>query len=137
MKTGIYLFDEIIQGSLSMGGISKSPLELKNNGVGNFSIVIQSALMNALATDLKNSEEHLAITRKALIKFLDYYFADMSEIKNTFIGTAGIGAYDKLIIADVEDAFHEVVKMEDGIPMLLDLDEFEDLLATLTYKCVV
>ncbi|SHH98912.1 hypothetical protein, partial [Virgibacillus chiguensis] len=63
--------------------------------------------------------------------FLDYYFADMSEIKNTFIGTAGIGAYDKLTIADVEDAFHEVVKMEDGIPMLLDLDEFEDLLATL------
>ncbi|MEF2291152.1 lipase family protein [Virgibacillus dokdonensis] len=126
-----YLFDEIIQGSLSMGGITKSPLELKNNGVGNFSIVIQSALMNALATDLKNSEEHLAITRKALIKFLDYYFADMSEIKNTFIGTAGIGAYDKLTIADVEDAFHEVVKMEDGIPMLLDLDEFEDLLATL------
>ncbi|WP_158589624.1 MULTISPECIES: lipase family protein [Clostridia] len=126
-----YLYDEVIQGSLSIGGITKSPLELKNSGVGDFPIVIQSALMHAFSIDLKNSEEQLAFTRKALIRFLDHYFADMSEIKTMFLGAAGIGTYDKLTVADVEDAFREVVKVEDGIPMLLDLDGFEDLLVTL------
>ncbi|WP_053217269.1 alpha/beta fold hydrolase [Virgibacillus senegalensis] len=121
------LYDEKIQDQLTM-----SPLALKNSGVSDFPIRIQASLMDSYVTELKDSEHQIAVTRKAVTHFLDDYLATMTELKSKYINMVGYGEYDKLNSSHVEEAFRDLTEIgPEGIPMLLEIDELEDLLAKL------
>lgn len=126
------LYDERLQGQLSLV-VDKSPLELKNAGIGNFSILIQTELMRFYARGLEISEEVLKIRKKSVEQLLDTHFSDMDELKKMYMNSAGAGNYDRLTLADVEDVFRELVKMDKGTPMLIDLYDMEDIVATLQH----
>ncbi|WP_337969959.1 lipase family protein [Virgibacillus salexigens] len=121
------LYDEKIQDQLTM-----SPLALKNSGVSDFHIRIQSSLMDGYVIKMKESEEQIAATRKALTHFLDDYITTMTELKNKYMSAVGVGKYDKLHASHVEEIFHDLTDIgPEGLPMLLDIGELEDLLAKL------
>lgn len=118
------LYDEMIQGQLTM-----SPLALKNQGVHDFHIRIQSALMKGYASDIENSGDRIDSTRRALSTFLDDYVSKMNEIKNRYMRVAGSGNYDQLQASHVEEIFRELTSVHpDGSPQLVDLEKVEDLL---------
>ncbi len=121
------LYDEKIQDQLTM-----SPLALKNSGVFDFHIRIQSSLMDGYVIEMKESEEQIAATRKALTHFLDDYITTMTELKRKYMNAVDVGKYDKLNASHVEEIFRDLTGVgPEGLPMLLDIGEFEELLAKL------
>lgn len=124
------LYDESLKGQLSLA-VNKSPLEFKNAGISGFSVLIQSELMRFYARGMQISEEVLKIRKNSIEQLLDMHFNDMNELKKMYMNSTGAGNYDRLTPADVEDVLHELVTMDKGTPMLLDLYDMEDLLVTL------
>ncbi|WP_233879875.1 alpha/beta fold hydrolase [Virgibacillus halodenitrificans] len=119
------LYDEKIHRQLA-----SSPLKMKNKGVENFYIRIQGSLMAAYVKELEGSSELIEATRKALVNFLDYYVESMTELKNTYLAKVGTGQYDKLSTAHVNEYFADYTNIdEEGVPMLLDIEEFEGLMS--------
>ncbi|KGX88274.1 alpha/beta fold hydrolase [Pontibacillus litoralis] len=116
------LYDEKIQGQLKM-----SPLALKNSGVSDFHIRIQSSLMDGYVIEMKESEEQISATRKALTHFLDDYITTMTELKRKYINAVGFGKYDKLNASHVEEIFRDLTGVgPEGLPMLLDIGELNE-----------
>ncbi len=127
-----YLLPHLLYGEKIRGQLLSSPLELKNSGVHDFHVRIQTELMHQLAMEMQESEELVATTRRALTRLLDDHIATMKELKNTYRNMVGSGKYDKLNTAHVDEIFRELVDVEsDGTPLLIDLNEFEHLLEKL------
>ncbi|WP_198433997.1 hypothetical protein, partial [Virgibacillus salexigens] len=106
------LYDEKIQDQLTM-----SPLVLKNSGVSDFHIRIQSSLMDGYVIEMKESEEQIAATRKALTHFLEDYITTMTELKNKYMSAVGVGKYDKLNASHVEEIFRDLTDIgPEGLP---------------------
>ncbi|MGX4668246.1 lipase family protein [Cerasibacillus sp. JNUCC 74] len=127
-----YLLPHLLYGEKIRGQLLSSPLELKNSGVHDFHVRIQTELMHQLAMEMQESEELVATTRRALTRLLDDHIATMKELKNTYRNMVGSGKYDKLNTAHVDEIFRELVDVEsDGTPLLIDINEFEHLLEKL------
>ncbi|MFU0790143.1 MAG: Lipase (class 3) [Virgibacillus proomii] len=127
-----YLLPHLLYGEKIRGQLLSSPLELKNSGVHDFHVRIQTELMHQLAMEMQESEELVATTRRALTRLLDDHIATMKELKNTYRNMVGSGKYDKLNTAHVDETFRELVDVEsDGTPLLIDINEFEHLLEKL------
>ncbi|WP_198434091.1 hypothetical protein, partial [Virgibacillus salexigens] len=53
-------------------------------------------------------------------------------MKNKYMSAVGVGKYDKLNASHVEEIFRDLTDIgPEGLPMLLDIGELEDLLAKL------
>lgn len=120
------LYDETLRARLSFA-VNKSPLELKNSGHKNHLIYIQTELTRYYARGLHISEEVLKIRRRALGEFLNTHHNEMAELKNLYMNSTGPGNYDQLTPSDVEEIFRELVPMEKGIPMLVNMDEMDEI----------
>ncbi|MFC0015613.1 MULTISPECIES: alpha/beta fold hydrolase [Allobacillus] len=121
------LYDEMIQSQVTL-----SPLALKNQGVHDFHIQIQSELMKSFANDVENSVEKIDSARKLLAMFLDNYVSNMNEVKNRYMGVTGIGNYDQLNASHVEEIFRELTAIHsNGSPKLVDTEKVEDLIEKL------
>jgi hypothetical protein len=107
-----YLRPHLLYGEKIRGQLLSSPLELKNSGVHDFHIRIQTELMHQLAMEMQESEELVATTRRALTRLLDDHIATMKELKNTYRNMVGSGKYDKLNTAHVDEIFRELVDVE-------------------------
>ncbi|PAF34864.1 hypothetical protein CHH69_13620 [Terribacillus saccharophilus] len=122
-----FLFDEKLRAA-----ISTSPLFLKNSGVSDFHIVIQTELMKSYAAQVEASEDLIAKTKKEMMQFLDDYLSAMEYAKSKFKGQVGSGRYDKLNGSDVDDIYWDLtVTGPKGIPMLFEMDYFDELIGFL------
>ncbi|MEN1969810.1 lipase family protein [Lentibacillus sp. N15] len=108
--------------------INHSPLEMKNNGIHSFSIVIQSEIIQSFAKDLDINTDLIKNTEKSLEKFYDYYIQTMTEIKSNYLRLVGSGEFDQLTAADVEEILAEYGKMENGVPIRFDVAQYEQLI---------
>lgn len=117
------LFDESL-----FGHPEKSPLALKNSGMENFNIIIKTFIMKMFAGEVKNNADLVENTEKALGLFLDYYVEVMSEMKSEYYSLVGSGAYDLLGSADVDDIFSGFGKVENGVPIIFNMDQYEEIL---------
>ncbi|API90769.1 MULTISPECIES: lipase family protein [unclassified Virgibacillus] len=127
-----YFLPHLLYGENIWGQLLSSPLELKNSGVHDFHIRIQTELMHQLAMEMEESEELITSTKIALTRLLDDHLATMKELRNTYRNRVGSGKYDKLNTAHVDEIFRELVDVEsDGTPLLIDINEFEHLLEKL------
>lgn len=118
------LFDEKLRAA-----ISTSPLFLKNSGVSDFPIVIQTELMKSYAAQVEASEDLIAKTKKEMMQFLDDYLSAMEYAKSKFKGQVGSGRYDKLNGSDVDDIYRDLtVSGPNGIPMLFEMDYFDEVI---------
>ncbi|SEN79805.1 Lipase (class 3) [Terribacillus saccharophilus] len=118
------LFDEKLRAA-----ISTSPLFLKNSGVSDFPIVIQTELMKSYAAQVEASEDLIAKTKKEMMQFLDDYLSAMEYAKSKFKGQVGAGRYDKLNGSDVDDIYRDLtVSGPNGIPMLFEMDYFDEVI---------
>ncbi|PAF35671.1 hypothetical protein CHH58_15765 [Terribacillus saccharophilus] len=127
-KDGYYksdlLFDEKLRAA-----ISTSPLFLKNSGVSDFHIVIQTELMKSYAAQVEASEDLIAKTKKEMMQFLDDYLSAMEYAKSKFKGQVGSGRYDKLNGSDVDDIYRDLtVTGPKGVPMLFEMDYFDEVI---------
>ncbi|MFP7171202.1 lipase family protein [Terribacillus sp. FSL K6-0262] len=121
------LFDEKLRAA-----ISTSPLFLKNSGVSDFHIVIQTELMKSYAAQVEASEDLIAKTKKEMMQFLDDYLSAMEYAKSKFKGQVGSGRYDKLNGSDVDDIYRDLtVTGPKGVPMLFEMDYFDELIGFL------
>lgn len=121
------LFDEKLRAA-----ISTSPLFLKNSGVSDFHIVIQTELMKSYAAQVEASEDLIAKTKKEMMQFLDDYLSAMEYAKSNFKGQVGSGRYDKLNGSDVDDIYRDLtVTGPKGVPMLFEMDYFDELIGFL------
>lgn len=111
-----------------VGHPETSPLQLKNNGVGNFNILIQASIMRRYSQQVEEKADLIERTEKALKGFLDYYEDSMKEMKNKYINQAGSGEYNLLNSSDVNDLFSNLGKMEKGIPFIFDVEHYEEIL---------
>ncbi|WP_170875270.1 lipase family protein [Virgibacillus pantothenticus] len=125
-----YFLPHLLYGEKIKGQLQSSPLELKNNGVHDFHIRIQTELMYQLAMEMEESEELIAATRAALIRLLDDHLDSMKQLRNTYRNRVGSGKYDKLNTAHVDEIFRELVDVESD-DLLIDINEFEHLLEKL------
>lgn len=127
-----YFLPHLLYGEKIQGQLLSLPLELKNGGVSDFHIRIQTELMNQLAKEMQESEELIATTRRALTRFLDDHITTMKELKNKYRNIVGSGMYDKLNASHVDEILYELTNVgSDGIPLLIDIKEFEHLLEKL------
>ncbi|NWO12680.1 hypothetical protein [Virgibacillus sp.] len=127
-----YLLPHLLYGEKIKGQLQSSPLELKNSGVHDFHIRIQTELMHQLAMEMEESEELIAATRTALIRLLDDHLDSMNQLRNTYRNMIGSGKYDKLNTSHVDEIFRELTNGgTDGIPSLINIDDFEHLLEKL------
>ncbi|KNE19383.1 hypothetical protein [Virgibacillus pantothenticus] len=127
-----YFLPNLLYGEKIKGQLQSSPLELKNSGVHDFHIRIQTELMHQLAMEMEESEELITSTKIALTRLLDDHLATMKDLRNTYRNMVGSGKYDKLNTAHVDEIFRELVDVEsDGTPLLIDINEFEHLLEKL------
>ncbi|PAD20170.1 lipase family protein [Terribacillus saccharophilus] len=118
------LYDEKLRAAIPM-----SPLFLKNSGVANFPIMIQTELMKDYAAKVEASEDLIANTKKDMMQFLDDHLAAMEDIKAKFKGQIGFGKYDKLSSADVDDIFkHLTSDTVNGISVLLEMSYYDELI---------
>ncbi|PAF20398.1 hypothetical protein CHH49_16610 [Terribacillus saccharophilus] len=118
------LFDEKLRAA-----ISTSPLFLKNSGVSDFHIVIQTELMKSYAAQVEASEDLIAKTKKEMMQFLDDYLSAMEYAKSKFKGQVGSGRYDKLNGSDVDDIYRDLtVTGPKGVPMLFEMDYFDEVI---------
>ncbi len=129
-KNGYYkaelLYDETLHRQLT-----RNPLEMKNNGIHGFSIMIKSAILKAYALDLEKNADLIESTEKYFKQFYDYYVDTMQGIKSKYMKQAGTGNYDLLTIDDVEEAFASLGKIESGVPILFNVEQYEEILANL------
>lgn len=127
-----YFLPHLLYGEKIKGQLQSSPLELKNRGVHDFHIRIQTELMHQLAMEMEESEELIAATRAALIRLLDDHLDSMKQLRNTYRNIVGLGNYDKLNTSHVDEIFRELTNIgTDDIPSLIDINEFEHLLEKL------
>jgi Lipase (class 3) len=118
------LFDEKLRAA-----ISTSPLFLKNTGVSDFHIVIQTELMKSYAAQVEASEDLIAKTKKEMMQFLDDYLSAMEYAKSKFKGRVESGRYDKLNGSDVDDIYRDLtVTGPKGVPMLFEMDYFDEVI---------
>ncbi|WP_077305672.1 lipase family protein [Terribacillus halophilus] len=118
------LYDEKLRAA-----IPDSPLFLKNSGVSNFPIVIQTGLMKAYARKVEVNEERIAKTKKDIMQFLEDCMATAEASRAKFRSQVGVGRFDKLTSADVDEIFRELaVETVDGIPMLFGMEYYDELM---------
>jgi len=120
------LYDETLHRQLT-----RSPLEMKNNGIHGFSIIIKSAILKAYALDIEKNANLIENTETSFKRFYDYYIDTMQGMKSKYIKQAGTGNYDLLTIDDVEEAFANLGKLESGVPILFSIEQYEEILANL------
>ncbi|MEW9674866.1 hypothetical protein ABRT01_01530 [Lentibacillus sp. L22] len=111
--------------------LKNSPLEMKNNGVHDFSIVIQSEIIKSFAKDLEANTDLIKNTEMAFVNFYDYYIQTLTDIKGKYLRLVGSGNFDKLTAADVEEIFQGYGKMEEGVPIIFDKEQYEYILTML------
>lgn len=111
-----------------VGHPETSPLQLKNNGVGNFNILIKTSIMKRYAQEVEGNADLIERTEKALKGFLDYYEDSMKEMKNKYINQAGSGEYNLLNTSDVDNLFSNLGKTENGIPYIFNKVHYEEIL---------
>lgn len=111
-----------------VGHSETSPLQLKNNGVGNFNILIKTSIMKRYAQEVEKNADLIERTEKALKGFMDYYEDSMKEMKNKYINQAGNGEYNLLNTSDVNDLFSNLGKTEKGLPYIFNIGYYEEIL---------
>ncbi|SNZ17535.1 Lipase (class 3) [Terribacillus aidingensis] len=118
------LYDEKLRAA-----IPDSPLFLKNSGVSNFPIVIQTGLMKAYARKVEASEDRIAKTKKDMMQFLEDCMTTAEASRTKFRSQVGVGRFDKLTSTDVDEVFRDLaVETVDGIPMLFDMEYYDELM---------
>lgn len=71
--------------------LKSSPLEMKNNDVHGFSIVIQSEIIKSFAKDLEENTDLIKNTEKSFDNFYDYYIQTLTDIKSKYLRLVGSG----------------------------------------------
>lgn len=120
------LYDETLHRPLT-----RSPLEMKNSGVHGFSILIKSAILKSFALDVEKNADLIESTENAFKNFYDYYIDTMQGIKSKYQKQVGTGKYDMLSTNDVEGVFSSLGKLEGGVPILFNNDQYEEILSNL------
>lgn len=126
-----YFIPELLYDETLFNHPEKSPLALKNSGVENFNIVIKAFIMKLFALEVENNAELVENTEKAFGMFLEYYEEVMSDMKSKYNGLVGSGGYDLLSSADVDDVFTGLGKVENGIPIIFNIQQYEEILKAL------
>lgn len=111
--------------------LKHSPLAMKNNGMHGFSIVIQSEIIRSFAKDLEENTDLIKNTEKSLANFYDFYIQTLTDIKSKYVRLMGSSNFDKLTAADVEEILQGYGKIENGVPIMFDKAQYEEILTML------
>ncbi|GGB54622.1 hypothetical protein GCM10011409_35300 [Lentibacillus populi] len=126
-----YFLSQLLYDSTLYAQLKKSPLELKNNGVHGFSVVIKSEILRSYAQKIEENTDLIEQTENSLRNFYDYYVQTLQDIKSKYSRLVGYGKYDMLSISDVEEIFSQFGKLDSGVPIMFNMDQYDEILTSL------
>src|SRR5699024_11666652 len=84
--------------------------------------------MIAFPKQIETNANLVQNTEKALGQFLEYYEGVMLEMKRKYYNLAGSEGYDLLGSTDVDDILSEVGTIENGVPIIFNIHQYEEIL---------
>ncbi|MDG5472104.1 hypothetical protein P6709_10100 [Jeotgalibacillus sp. ET6] len=105
-----YYRGEVLIGKGIRTALLFSPLYYKNNGYGNFPIVIKTESMKKLIKEMQLLMMELENVIKVMIQFPDMHDQTISATISSFMGKAGTGAYSELTASDVTNIVNDYAR---------------------------
>src|SRR5699024_446139 len=124
-----YFIPELLYTYGLVGHPATSPLRLKNNGVENFNILIKTNMMKKFANNVESNVQLIENTKRSLQKFYDAYVDKMKVLKRKYYSKIDSPEYDLLNYNDIDEIFINYGKVEDGVPFIFNLNQYEEILA--------
>ncbi|MBT2215505.1 hypothetical protein KK120_06675 [Virgibacillus dakarensis] len=96
-----------------------------------FGILIKSEILRSYAQKIEENADLIEQTEKSLRYFYDYYVHTLQNIRSKYSRLVGYGKYDMLSISDVEEIFSQFGKLDSGVPIMFNMDQYDEILTSL------